>query len=147
MGILSDLKLTRKGNKTEKVFEELFPGRTFWDVEYDKPSEYVSKYWTAYKDKGIVIEHGLLKVVEIGKDGITEDDILIHDAHAEDPSIHWMLVHMKAPEFPVALGVIRDVEAKTYDQALDDQIKEVKAVSKIRCMNDLLNSGDTWEVK
>lgn len=99
------------------------------------------------KDKGIVIEHGLLKVVEIGKDGITEDDILIHDAHAEDPSIHWMLVHMKAPEFPVALGVIRDVEAKTYDQALDDQIKEVKAVSKIRCMNDLLNSGDTWEVK
>ena len=33
---------------------------------------------------------------------------------------------MKAPEFPVALGVIRDVEAHTYDQALDDQIEEVR---------------------
>ncbi len=54
MGILSNLKLIRKRNKTEKVFEDLFPGKTFWDVEYDKPSEYVSKYWTAYKDKGIV---------------------------------------------------------------------------------------------
>ncbi len=54
MGILSNLKLIRKRNKTEKVFEDLFPGQTFWDIEYDKPSEYVSKYWTAYKDKGIV---------------------------------------------------------------------------------------------
>jgi 2-oxoglutarate ferredoxin oxidoreductase subunit beta len=58
-----------------------------------------------------------------------------------------MLVNMKAPEFPVALGVIRDVEAHTYDQALDDQIEEVKKISKIHCMEDLLNSGDTWEVK
>ena len=41
MGILSNLKLIRKRNKTEKVFEDLFPGKTFWDVEYDKPSEYV----------------------------------------------------------------------------------------------------------
>ena len=44
-------------------------------------------------------------------------------------------------------GVIRDVEAHTYDQALDDQIEEVKKISKIHCMEDLLNSGDTWEVK
>lgn len=54
MGILSNLKLIKNSNKTERVFEDLFPGKTFWDIEYDKPSEYVSKYWTAYKDKGIV---------------------------------------------------------------------------------------------
>lgn len=100
------------------------------------------------KDKGLVFAStGELKVMEIGKDGITEEDVLIHDAHNPNPFLHWMLVNMKAPEFPVALGVIRDVEAPTYDEALDEQIVEVQNQSEIRCMDDLLNSGDTWEVK
>ena len=54
---------------------------------------------------------------------------------------------MKAPEYPVALGVIRDVEGTTYNDALDAQIENVKAKSSIRCVEDLLNSGDVWEVK
>ena len=100
------------------------------------------------KNKGLMLaKNGELKIVEIGKDGITKDDILVHDAHNPNPFIHWMLVNMKAPEFPVALGVIRDVEAHTYDEALDQQIEDVKKMSKIHCMEDLLNSGDTWEVK
>lgn len=100
------------------------------------------------RDKGLMLSNtGELKVVEVGKEGITEKDILIHDAHNPNPSLHWALVNMEAPEFPVALGVVRDVEAHTYDQALEEQIEEVKKVSKIRCMDDLLNSGDTWEVK
>jgi len=83
----------------------------------------------------------------LGKDGITEADILVHDAHSVNPSIHWMLVHMKAPEFPVAFGVIRDVEGITYNDALEAQIVDVKAKSNIHSVEDLLNSGDIWEVK
>lgn len=51
MSILSDLKLVRNGTKTEAIFEDLFPNKTFWNIEYEKPSEYVSKYWEAYKNK------------------------------------------------------------------------------------------------
>ena len=100
------------------------------------------------KDKGLRFDKsGKLEVVEIGKNGVTVDDILVHDAHNPNPFLHWMLVNMKAPEFPVALGVIREVEAHTYDEALDEQIEQVKKISDIHCMDDLLNSGDTWEVK
>ncbi len=99
------------------------------------------------RDKGLMLTNTGLKVVEIGKNGIAEADILVHDAHSLNPSIHWMLVHMKAPEYPVALGVIRDVEGDTYNDALEAQIEEVKAKSNIRSVTDLLNSGDTWEVK
>lgn len=99
------------------------------------------------RDKGLMLTNTGLKVVEIDKNGITEADILVHDAHSLNPSIHWMLVHMKAPEYPVALGVIRDVEGDTYNDALEAQIEEVKAKSNIRSVTDLLNSGDTWEVK
>jgi len=58
-----------------------------------------------------------------------------------------LLVKMKAAEFPGALGGIRVVEAHTCDEALDEQIEQVKKISDIHCMDDLLNSGDTWEVK
>jgi 2-oxoglutarate ferredoxin oxidoreductase subunit beta len=98
-------------------------------------------------EKGIVLDHGHLKAVTIGQDGYTEDDILVHDAKNPDPIIHMMLANMKAPEMPVAFGVIRSVEAMTYDRALEGRIKETIEASKIHSMDDLLNSGETWTVE
>jgi len=47
MGKLHDLSITvGASNKVEIIFDTLFPD--FLDVEYSKPSEYVSKYWQAY---------------------------------------------------------------------------------------------------
>jgi hypothetical protein len=34
----------------------------------------------------------------------------------------------------------------TYDDMVEEQIKHAKENSKIRNMDDLLNSGDTWEI-
>ena len=98
------------------------------------------------RDKGLVLGAKGLEVVTIGENGITEKDILVHDMTTQDPSIHLMLAQMKLPDYPVALGVIRSVEAPTYDQLLEDQITKAKAESKIQCVDDLLNSGDTWEI-
>jgi len=98
------------------------------------------------RDKGLVDDGMNLKVVEIGKDGITEDDILVHDAKCQDFSLHMKLATMKYPDFPVALGVIRQVEAETYDVAVEKQVKEVQGKSAIKSLADLLNSGHTWEV-
>jgi len=53
---------------------------------------------------------------------------------------------MKYPEYPVALGVIRAVESQTYDEAMTEQIEKVKVKSSIKCVDDLLHSGSTWEV-
>ena len=98
------------------------------------------------REKGIILRGMHLEAVEIGKDGITEDDILVHDAHSESPFIHMMLVNMHVPELPVAFGVIRAVETDTYDHKVEKQIEAVQAQSNIKCMDDLLNSGATWEV-
>jgi hypothetical protein len=47
MGKLNDLSITvGKDNKAEIVFDSLFP--SFLDVKYEKPSEYVEKYWNAF---------------------------------------------------------------------------------------------------
>lgn len=100
------------------------------------------------RDKGLILdENHKLKVVKIGENGITEKDILVHDAHTESMGIHSMLIDMKYPDYPVALGVIRDVKDMTYDDNVRDQLLEVKAHSSIHCMDELLHSGSTWEVK
>jgi len=99
------------------------------------------------RNKGIVLDGLKLKVVEIGKDGYTEDDILVHDATEPNPGIHQMLANMRYPEYPVAVGVIRNVESDTYERKMEEQIKQVQEESDYKCVDDLLNSGSTWEVK
>ena len=99
------------------------------------------------RNKGIVLDGLKLKVVEIGKDGYTEDDILVHDAKEPNPGIHQMLANMRYPEFPVAVGVIRNVESGTYERKMEEQIRQVQEESEYKNVDDLLNSGNTWEVK
>ena len=99
------------------------------------------------RDKGIVLDGLRLKVVTIGENGGTEDDILTHDAHSDNIGLHTMLADMKYPDFPVALGIIRDVADVTYDEAVKAQVDEVTARSRIRSVDDLLKSGSVWEVK
>ena len=74
---------------------------------------------------------------------MTLDDILVHDAHEKDTMVHVMLASMKYPDFPVALGIIRDVAEPTYEREVARQIAEVQATAKIKNVDDLLNSGET----
>jgi 2-oxoglutarate ferredoxin oxidoreductase subunit beta len=99
------------------------------------------------RDKGLMLDGIKLKVVKLGENGITEKDLLVHDAHEENPGLHSMLIDMQYPEYPVALGVIRAVKDTTYDDNVRDQIADVRAKSPIQCMDDLLVSGATWEVE
>ncbi|MDR0428988.1 MAG: 2-oxoacid:ferredoxin oxidoreductase subunit beta [Tannerellaceae bacterium] len=97
-------------------------------------------------EKGLVLDGFKLKTVTIGQDGYTLDDILVHDAHTEDLTLHMMLGLMGG-DMPVALGIIRDVEAPCYDLEVEKQIAEVQAKKPIRKLHDLLMSGEVWEVK
>lgn len=95
-------------------------------------------------NKGLRLKGTSLEVVTIGEDGVTEKDILVHDQHNQDPGIHLMLAKLR---YPVVFGVIRSAAAPTYDDLMEEQIKAVKAQNPIKCMDDLLHSGETWEIK
>ncbi len=83
------------------------------------------------RDKGLVLQGLGLRVVTIGQDGWTERDILVHDSHNPNPG---------------ALGIIRDVADKTYEQSLQKQVDEIHDTAKIHNVDELLHSGDTWEL-
>ncbi len=98
------------------------------------------------KEKGIILDGTRLKVVKIGENGITEKDILVHDPTTEDVGIHMMLASMAPPEFPAALGVIRAVKSETLEDAVWNAVEHEKEVSPYKNVDDLLNSGNTWEI-
>ena len=96
---------------------------------------------------GLMQEGFGIKVVKLGENGVTIDDILTHDAHCEDNTLQMKLALMEGPDFPVALGVIRDVEAPTYNDALVEQIEEVSAKKPYHNFAELLETNDIWEVE
>jgi 2-oxoglutarate ferredoxin oxidoreductase subunit beta len=98
------------------------------------------------EDKGLILENGRLKAVKIGENGITRNDILVHDPSEDNLGLQVALINMSLPEFPVAMGVIRSVKAKIYDEEMEKQIEEVQSKRKITCMDELLQSGNTWTV-
>ncbi|MDY4410421.1 MAG: 2-oxoacid:ferredoxin oxidoreductase subunit beta [Prevotella sp.] len=122
---------TREGRKKNAIYVE--DGKPLVFGEHD---EY-----------GLVQEGFGLKVVEIGKDGYTLDDVLIHNSHNPDDTLQLRLALMDNEHgFPVALGVIRDVEAPTYDEAVNAQVEEVKAKKPYHNFTELLETNDIWEV-
>ncbi len=101
-------------------------------------------------EKGIVADANLqLKAVTIGQDGYTLDDVLVHDATTKDNTLHLKLAQMGYDnDLPVALGVIRNVEAPTYENEYKKQIEEVQEKMPVKSFTEfLMSSKNVWELK
>ena len=102
------------------------------------------------RNRGIRMNGAHPEVVTIGENGITEDDILIHDVHLKDPSVAFMLTRMEyheSGEFPQPVGIFRDVERPTYEDLLADQINVAVSKSGPGQLEKLIYSGDMWTVE
>jgi 2-oxoglutarate ferredoxin oxidoreductase subunit beta len=98
------------------------------------------------RDKGLVLDGFNLKVVTIGENGVTENSLLVHDATCQDSTLHMKLAMMEGPDMPIAMGVIRSVEEETYDEAVEAQIAQVQAKSKIKTFDDLMATCEQWDM-
>jgi 2-oxoglutarate/2-oxoacid ferredoxin oxidoreductase subunit beta len=87
------------------------------------------------------------EIVTIGENGITEDDILVHDIYLKDPSVAFMLARMEQPNFPQPVGIFRAVERDTYEDLMAAQITAAQAKQGHGQLEKLLYSGDMWTVE
>ncbi|WP_117879998.1 2-oxoacid:ferredoxin oxidoreductase subunit beta [Aureibaculum luteum] len=108
-------------------------------VEHGKPMIFGKE-----RDKGLVLNKLKLEVVTIGENGVTQEDILVHDAKDSDPTLHQMLVRL---DYPLITGIIRSFDDITLGEREDDLTAAVKFNSKFKKTNDLFFSGETYEVK
>lgn len=98
-------------------------------------------------NKGLVQDGFLLKAVTIGEEGYTIDDVLTHDAHCQSNFLHQQLAMMDGKSLPLAIGVIRDVEAPVYEEEVDKQTHNVEERKHFGSLRDMIMAGETWEVK
>ena len=111
------------------------------------------------KDKGLALDYSTVipHLIVVPAD---DERVLVHHAGEEDPTLHRMLALMgqerylevqqgetpAASDLPIALGVIRNVEADTYDQAVSRQIEEVRSRAKASNFDALTQTLETWKI-
>jgi 2-oxoglutarate/2-oxoacid ferredoxin oxidoreductase subunit beta len=90
-----------------------------------------------------------LEVVTVGENGVAEADVLVHDAHRDDPTLAFMLASLAdKPGFPTPIGVFRDVRKPTAEELSWQLIGEAKESRKgSQAVKDFLAQGETWTVK
>lgn len=97
----------------------------------------------ADRGRGIRMKPGTwqLEVVELGVEGITEEDVLVHDE--TDRTLATLLASLEPPAFPMAIGVLYQDPAPTFDAQV---LAQVQPEAEGRGLSDLLYGGRTWSV-
>jgi CBS domain-containing protein len=97
-------------------------------------------------DKGIRMNGMHPEVVQLGN-GVGEDELLVHDAHADSPYLAFLLSRLEPPNFPTPMGVFRSVEKMTYSDGLIGQIATAQAKQGKGDLRKLFFNAETWTVE
>ena len=98
------------------------------------------------KNRGLRVRSGFieLEAVTIGEDGVTEEDILIHDE--TNRALAGMLALLEPPSMPVAIGVLYCDPGSSYEDGVKDHMDEALKHSSGHDINALLRRGHTWTI-
>ncbi|MBI1882882.1 MAG: 2-oxoacid:ferredoxin oxidoreductase subunit beta [Chlamydiae bacterium] len=96
------------------------------------------------KDKAIRLKGLYPEEVNYTAGGDTKD-LLIHNEKDENPHYAYFLTQMEHPEMPVPFGVFRAIEKPTYDEMLDEQIRQAQVKGK-GDLKSLIYGPNTWKV-
>jgi 2-oxoglutarate/2-oxoacid ferredoxin oxidoreductase subunit beta len=108
-------------------------------LEHGKPIRF-----GAEQERGVRLRpDGSAELVE----GVADDELLVHDEHAETPSLASALARLShTPHGPTPIGVFRDVERPVYDRLMDEQLTRAREEQGDGDLAELLHAGDTWTI-
>jgi 2-oxoglutarate ferredoxin oxidoreductase subunit beta len=105
--------------------------------------------------KGLVrdTETGGVKIVPVGSEPgqVSEDAVLVHDAHQPDPSTAFAISRLTEMGYldQTPIGIFRQVARPTYDDQSRAQISSARSAAAgepADRLGGLVNGGDTWTV-
>ena len=95
------------------------------------------------RDKGIRLNGFTPEVVSL--DEVDLDEILVHDATSKP--LASILGSMEFPDYPAAMGVIRDVRKPDYAGEVMEQVEAAQAQRGAGDLNQLYLAADLWTVE
>jgi 2-oxoglutarate ferredoxin oxidoreductase subunit beta len=107
-------------------------------LEHGKPMRFGKQ-----SEKGIRLNGLRPEVVRVADVG--EENLLVHDEQASEPTLAYLLSRMGPPDFPIPLGVFRAVDKPVYSQLLTEQVRTAQA-EKAADLEALFRQGETWDV-
>jgi 2-oxoglutarate ferredoxin oxidoreductase subunit beta len=107
-------------------------------LEHGKPMRFGNKLGKGIRLNGL--EPEVVNVADVG-----EENLLVHDEQAEEPTLAYFLSRMGPPGFPTPVGVFRDVRKPVYDEQLMAQIEKSRE-DKGQDLDALYRQGETWAV-
>ena len=95
------------------------------------------------QNKGIRLRGLKPVIVDLDKD-FNEKDLLIHDQFCEDSTLANLLSGFDYPDFPVPMGIIRQVESPTYGEKIEEQVKSQIEKKGVGNLEKLLRGNHAW---
>ncbi|MEV0830813.1 2-oxoacid:ferredoxin oxidoreductase subunit beta [Nonomuraea rubra] len=126
----------------DNAFEQLKDPEVRDDItlrlEHDQPIVSASKAVVRGANGGVEV---------VARDSVSEDQILVHDAHNPDPSVAFALSRLDEPAFEhVPIGIFRSVDRPSYESLMSEQLEEAVAQKGPGDLSELLLGGDTWRI-
>ena len=97
------------------------------------------------RNQGIRVRDLEPEVVAIAN-GITANDLLVHNEHAVEPTRAFLLSRLVGPEFPECLGVFRAHDRPTFDGQLHELIGAARRAKGPGNLDHLLAGDESWTV-
>jgi 2-oxoglutarate ferredoxin oxidoreductase subunit beta len=97
------------------------------------------------RDKGVILNGTSMEMVSL-LNGVKEEDLLTHDETRTDSSLAYLLAHQHCSDLPVPIGVFRAVRRPTYDELLNQQLKDELEKKGPGSLKDLIYAGQRWQV-
>ena len=76
---------------------------------------------------------------------VGEENLLVHDETAAEPTLAYFLSRMGPPDFPTPVGVFRCVDKLVYDQALMAKVEAARAGDPPG-LDELFRQAESWRV-
>ena len=99
-------------------------------------------------ERGVMRDaEGHLRVVNV--EDVGESALLVHDAHAEDPSTAFAISRLSHPTTlaDTPIGIFRDVPRATFDRLMNEQVEQAIATRGRGDLATLLAGSDTWTIQ
>ena len=95
------------------------------------------------QNKGIRLNGLKPEVVEL-ENGFNSDELLRHDQYTSDSTLANLLSNFNYPEFPVPMGVLRQIKNSTYGEIIEKQINTQLEKHGKGKLTDLLRGTHAW---
>ena len=95
------------------------------------------------QNKGIRLNGLKPEVVEL-ENGFNRDELLRHDQYSSDSTLANLLSNFDYPEFPVPMGVLRQIKNATYGEIIEKQINSQLDKLGEGKLTDLLRGPQVW---